>query len=785
MKEKISKIINCTIEITIALILILVPLYFAWFYRDYSVFTLDKTVVFFVLTELLLVLTLIKILIKKDSFQLVLPRRLLIIAPFALALAIATLISIDPQASWQGSYWRQQGLFTYLHYFVFLILILLNIKSEKQIKRVLDAMIAASSLVVIYALGQWFNLEFLPFSDQVSSLRHGLPVGGRVSSTMGQPVFLASYLLFIIPITIYRLLACRRRMIKIFLACLLLAQLFALVASYSRGVWFGLVVGFIFFSYLLISYQSRTAKRYLISALVVLLLLVVGIVGFFSLSNTFRHGLFIARVKSLTNFEAGSLAIRFRYWQASLSSIVKKPLLGYGLDTQKAVLVREYEPSWAIYEKLNTSPDRAHSEPLELLLNGGIFLLSSYLLLLGAVFYWAFMALAKAKGKDWLRLALVLTGLFAYLTSLLFSFSVIETSVYFWFFISLLFLLSKGNNISISLTSFFSSRPRLLASTFAFLVISIFILCLIVTQVNKIRADIHFFEARQAFTKKDYLLMHQHYSKALELNFHEYRYQWFYVFDTSNSLAAIDSSDYRDSALKQIAQVMELNQNRPPSYSWLLLNAQYQTALGKYQNEEHFSQADDFYQRLIGISPYMPESYRALAEMHFVAGNYKQAVFNNKRALAVLPSLDTPYVNAKHKQNILEFVFQVYSGLAKSYEKLEDYEKARDYYERMITMNPHHYEAYKNIADVYFLEKNWPKAIEYLERGAMLSPHDYTWPYSLALLYQAWAEELGESDDKIKVVMEYQELVQQYAQKALELNPKNQAIKNLLLDSKN
>ncbi|MCK5061123.1 hypothetical protein KAR28_01075, partial [Candidatus Parcubacteria bacterium] len=148
MTNKIIKIIDRVIEGLIYLIVAMVPLYFAILYRDFSVFSLDKTVLFCVGVEIIFVFWILKILISK-KFSFYAGKTSLVVLPFIIFYIIACLVSIDPGVSFWGSYWRQQGLFVYLHYFMFFLVLISSIREKQKIIRIGRAIIFSSLLVSI------------------------------------------------------------------------------------------------------------------------------------------------------------------------------------------------------------------------------------------------------------------------------------------------------------------------------------------------------------------------------------------------------------------------------------------------------------------------------------------------------------------------------------------------------------------------------------------------------------------------------------------------------------
>ncbi len=126
--------------------------------------------------------------------------RLPLVTP-ALALAgvylLTTATSIVPRISLWGSYQRLQGAYTTLSYLVIFLLILLNLRTRRQLDRLVTVMIFTSLPIALYGVVQHFKLDPLPWAGDVTF---------RVASTMGNSIFVAAYLIMVVPLTMGRFL---------------------------------------------------------------------------------------------------------------------------------------------------------------------------------------------------------------------------------------------------------------------------------------------------------------------------------------------------------------------------------------------------------------------------------------------------------------------------------------------------------------------------------------------------------------------------------------------------
>jgi Flp pilus assembly protein TadD len=112
------------------------------------------------------------------------------------ASAVATATSIAPRPSLWGSYERWQGLATTAAYVVLFLSVLARLRTAAQLDRLVAATLIASLPVALYAVVQHAGGDPADWSARTAS---------RVSSTLGNPIFLGGYLAMVIPLTVCRL----------------------------------------------------------------------------------------------------------------------------------------------------------------------------------------------------------------------------------------------------------------------------------------------------------------------------------------------------------------------------------------------------------------------------------------------------------------------------------------------------------------------------------------------------------------------------------------------------
>ena len=108
---------------------------------------------------------------------------------------IATVTSVAPMITLWGSYQRLQGTYSTLSYIVIFFLAAATIHTREQIERVISVVILTSIPTALYGIVEHLKLEWLPWGGDVTV---------RVTSTMGNPIFIAAYLIMAVPLTLGR-----------------------------------------------------------------------------------------------------------------------------------------------------------------------------------------------------------------------------------------------------------------------------------------------------------------------------------------------------------------------------------------------------------------------------------------------------------------------------------------------------------------------------------------------------------------------------------------------------
>lgn len=650
------------------------PLYLSLFFKTNNIFDFAKLSWFQICLFLAAIFLLLKFIVltwqKKKiflpgflkNFQLLWPSLLLIVF-----LVLSIIWSQNPQQSFFGSYYRNDGLLNWFSYFIFALLLSFYLVSEGQeklkqkTKTVLIAASSSATLVAIYAICQYFGLDFISWQEPAS-------ISHRASSTLFQPNFLASFLLLTIPLAGFLFFSENKKSIKYLFLLAGLLQISALIFSGSRGAWLAFIfslIGF-FVIFFLRNKADRKKRVWILAGGILLFLLII-----FILFNS-------SRFRSVVDFSRGSSAYRLEIYQASLSQIKQSPWLGFGYENQKDRLAREYQKDWAVFESAYLLPDRAHNLILDLLLCFGIVGLLVWLNWYYSIFSRLFSLTKKSEN---LPLALALTLVTSsYLISLLFSFSVATTAIYFFLLFSIILSFSASvQEIKI--------KKLNIIPLFGCLIITG---GLLVFTTRTMIADYYFFYFNQAWNIQKYDNSFKMRENILDLKIADKQYRSLMLMRMTNFQEPVQDQE----AIKKIKEISEkdkqlFNEN-------LFFDLESLLAIEVFQ--KNFSQAEEYSNKLLSLSPLYPKTYYLSGLVKFQEGKYDDARAFFGQNLTLLPDSLDYRLNEKHKKELQMVKSEVFFAAGATHENEKNWRNASSYYGLAFLSNENNLAALTRIA---------------------------------------------------------------------------------------
>lgn len=463
----ITLVTNRIIRVCFYLLFGLTPLLLTpW---NYELFEYNKMMATYALTAIIATAWIVKMIDERN----IRVRRTLLdipIALFGLSQLVSALFSIDPHVSWFGYYSRFNGgmwsIITYITlYYAFVTNITANFSSFLKIA------LGSATVIAAYGVAERLGIDKHLWVQDVQN---------RVFSTLGQPNWLAAYIVALLPITMGFSLqshSTKFTIQKYFWTGIAVLLFVVLLFTRSRSGLVGLAVVDVLFWGMILFGQ----KKYVIQCAIFHVLFAVII--FFNGSNiplVDRYVTFTGIKDAISQgsnpvpppqaagplLEVGgteSGTIRKFVWQGALAawrSSIKTLLIGTGTETFTFAFYRHRPKEHNMTSEWDFLYNKAHNEYLNYLATTGILGLGSYLIFICAVVYGFMRRIGyywhKTRSKDTTTKTdsyehLVLySGIFGGWVSILitnfFGFSVVIVQLFFFLFPALLSVrLHKGD----------------------------------------------------------------------------------------------------------------------------------------------------------------------------------------------------------------------------------------------------------------------------------------------------------------------------------------------------
>lgn len=726
MREKIIKICDRSLEALWLAVVFFTPL-LLFYPLNYDIFGLPRMMFFCASVELMLIIYVAKIFIENKITSKVNKAVIILIGLVVLSYLLNLVFSIHPLKSWLGSFFRRQGAYAVIHYFLFLLLLILNFQNWPQIRRTILTILASSAPVCFYGILQFLGLDLVDWASPVAETK-------RIFSTLGQPNFLGHYLIIVIPLTAYSLVY----FFKIFfdrfiILILLLAQIFCLIFTMSRAAWVGFFAEFILFILVLFIFNRKIIWKNKKKAIGVFILATSFIIIFINaivITNS-SSNLLLIRVRNIVNMKSGSVQVRLLMWGAAIDEIkqmdLKRLMFGYGQENLGDIYVKYYQPDWGIYEKINSYSDRSHNTILDIILANGFSVLLILAVFYGYIFYLTIRCLKKPsrlEDRYWLIICLIII-LAGYFVNNLFSFSVTITDIYLFAILGILVWLSAENNQPKEINfNFFSNLSKVL------IVINLIALIMIVTWYYNIKfliADYYLMNVNKEINMGDKSceIIINNLNSSIKWNpFISYNLDQ-YIYCNINCLNN-ENSDGANKLIKEnIEKVIDLTGERELTFEAKINIARAYSLFGYFFSDpDYYAKADKMFKELNEISPNHTYVYRDWARIKQWQGDYNGEMELLMEGLKVIPDKNDSrlldIVNWERKKDVEGELLIFYYQLGKIYQSQNNLGEAIKYFKKALDLNPYNLTTYKDLADVYYLNKELDKAAWYNKRAAML-----------------------------------------------------------------
>jgi len=340
---------------------------------------------------------------------------------FVAIIFFADLLGLHPYRSFFSNYERMEGFMMLGHLYLYFIVLVSVFKSRRDWLVFFHSSLAASLIVSFIAL------------QQKLGYRVSLQGGYRVDSTIGNPAYLAAYLLFHVWFLLLLIYGFRKNIALVFFY--VLALFFELAIIYftaTRGVVLALAAAAILFAFLIVLFWDRifplvkSRRKWAIAALVIIILMPL----FFWMIRGTAFVRSTPALKRLTNYSLSERTIqsRFMIWKMSAKAVMERPILGWGQENYYLVFQKYYNPGLYSQEPWF---DRSHNVFFDWAVHGGILGLLSYLSIFAAALWGIVRGMRRNLFATWQGLVIIVL-LVSYFFQNLFVFDNLNTYILFF-----------------------------------------------------------------------------------------------------------------------------------------------------------------------------------------------------------------------------------------------------------------------------------------------------------------------------------------------------------------
>ena len=372
----------------------------------------------------------------------------LTIGIFVTIVALADFAGVAPVKSFWSNFERMEGLVTIIYLLGYFVVAGSVLQTQKHWQKFWNFSLLISALIGFMAMGDL--------------IQKGFDI--RVATTLGNPIYLAVYMLF--HMFIAGLLMVRTSLLwqRMVYGVLIFLQGFILYNTGTRGTLLALLGGVFVtgISILLLTNKTEYIKvRKAAFAGIIMVGILVG--GFFLIRDTHfvQNSPVLNRFARISLTEGTSMA-RLTVWNIAWQGVKERPLLGWGQENFTYVFNKYYDPKMYAQELWF---DRTHNVMMDWLIAAGLFGLLAYLSMYFAVIYEAW----RSSKFDNLETSIIIGLLAAYGIHNLFVFDHLISYIMFFSLAAWLHALDiESSGFKKKLPWCIHSQPkRLLALLFA------------------------------------------------------------------------------------------------------------------------------------------------------------------------------------------------------------------------------------------------------------------------------------------------------------------------------
>lgn len=524
-----------------------------------------------------------------------------------------------------GNFERMGGTYYLAHLVaLYFYLQLLGQASTEYLKRFLQSFIFLAVLLTLNGISGWIGGPILVQDPSLPA---------RVSSTFGNPIFFASYLIIPMFLAVYFAVTEEKRSWKIAYTVAVILQLVGIYSSGTRGAVVGLLIGSLvaFIAYIVLSTSSSVRKK----GFAVVAVVVVLVSAMYIFHDKFTPGSTLHRIANLRDSNTDARLIQ---WKMALTGFKDRPVLGTGPENYYVIFDDYYNPE--LYKYDSSWFDKPHNFLIEILTTTGVLGFAAYI----STFFLALYALWRTYKSGLLGLlesCTLLAALITYQVQNLFVFDTVSPSIAFFSFLGLIAYMWVESSEAVQVRQ---NEPIVSSGTARVVLVIFGVVMVYVLYISNIQS----LQAAKrtnfglAYSSYDPKVAASYFTSALELPFNldvretANRYSDFTALLVHTNLATKDPefvNKHLEKALKTQKEITLKTENDP--LLWLRL------AVGEMNyaqwNNQSLEPAWFAIHKAVSLAPERAEIRQVKLQIHSAAKDWAGAVETAKEAIALNP----------------------------------------------------------------------------------------------------------------------------------------------------
>lgn len=693
-----------------------------------------KTIFFQVAVELLFVLACVYWYREKSALARLHPIDIAVLF-FIVSQLASTYFGFDPNRSFWGYQSRAQGVFTWMHFALWYVLLRQFVRTAGEWRRFLTA---ALSVVVLSSVIAWVG-RYTSFLGGI------VPSGARLSGIIGNPIFFAGYLAPMAAIAgffLWYFPLSRRRMYVLAATLFLLVMTF--LGTQVRGAFLGFLGAlFLLWAVGMCSSVYGKQRRLMLGAVGALCLFVsVCLYGVNQKSDIIRTSMpTVGRLLSVS-LQENTAKTRLLAWGIGVQGWKERPIFGWGPENFQHVFDSHYKSAFLGFSFAETVWDKPHNYFVEVLVTQGAIGILTYL----GMYAMAIVSLGRTVRREtsprtYTGLLLLGAGLVMYAGHTFFSFDSSNSLYSFFLLLSLIAFATRD-------TVFFPavSTGNYIPTKFFFLVMTaVAILLTPYTVYANYRQYAASAKMSVAYDAAAIGSVDQWNTHAFDIATYQVPFLWEQAILLTQGMSHLDvakvlDKDTVEHIAPRLIHIFEQQIERTPDayapYFWL---GEVYAFMAEKIDPVYFEHSNESLKTAWKISPEQQRIPLVLSKNYLLQGNISEAIVVLENLVATEPLFAEPHwflglalINiGKEEEGIFELEKGSSFGLAirnnklyliDLYAKRKEYDKIIPLYESLISSEPTNAQWHARIAATHAALRNKEKVIEHINQAVALDP---------------------------------------------------------------